>query len=228
MGKFEYFWLSHEIDQHAPSYGNRDRFENSLNTSFQSGAAAETSNWKFSNNHIGTHVDAPSHFIKDGLTISDFPASFWVFGSISVLEIDVSIGELITPEMIDFSRIPNGVEIILLKTNFEKVRLEKQYWESNPGIHPSLGTFLRSRFESLRCIGFDFISVTSFSHRVIGKEAHLSLLAGKKPLIPIEDMKLSQISASHKISEVTVLPIRVKSENGAPVSIIAKIETIDQ
>jgi kynurenine formamidase len=228
MGKFEYYWLSHEIDHSTPSYGNRDKFESSLNNSFQSGATAETSNWKFSNNHIGTHVDAPRHFIENGLTISDFPAPFWVFGSISLLEIDVSIGELITPEMIDFSDVPKDVELILLKTDSEKFRFEKKYWESNPGIDPSLGSFLRNQFGSLRCIGFDFISVTSFSHRSTGKEAHLSLLQGENPLIPIEDMKLSSISSSDKILEVIVLPIRVHAENGAPVSIIAKIEKIDR
>jgi len=223
MGRSKFLYLSHSIDKNTPSYGNRDKFIDDLNTSFKNGAKAETSNWYFSNNHFGTHIDAPRHFVPDGKTITDFRAAFWVFKNIACIEINCSDAVLIDSENISTYEIDRDAELLLIKTGYEQYRNTEKYWNENPGLAPDLGFFLKQTYPKLRAIGFDFISVTSFQHREFGRDAHLALLNGERPVLPIEDMSLTSIDASTAIHEVFVLPLRVEESNGAPVTVLAEV-----
>ena len=75
----------------------------------------------------------------------------------------------------------------------------------------------------MRAIGFDFISLTAYQHREIGREAHRAFLAkyrDKPPIRIIEDMALAALSKAP--SEVTVLPLFVRGADGAPVTVLAR------
>jgi len=223
MGKYKNIFLSHVITTDTPTYGNRDSFKDELNTSFKHRDKAETSNWSFSNNHFGTHIDAPRHFIVEGKTVTDFDANFWVFSKISCVEVPCSTAALIGIKEITSFNIDTKVELLLIKTGYEQYRGSDKYWNENPGIAPELGVYLKEKYKNLRAIGFDFISVTSFQHRELGREAHLALLDGFSPILPIEDMSLSLIPSSTDIMEVVVSPLRVFQSNGCPVTVIASI-----
>jgi kynurenine formamidase len=223
MGKYKNIFLSHVIATDTPSYGNRDSFKDELNTSFKLGDKAETSNWSFSNNHFGTHIDAPRHFMIEGKTVTDFDANFWVFSKISCVEVPCSTAALIGLKEITSFNIDPEVELLLFKTGYEQYRDLDKYWNENPGIAPELGVYLKEKFKNLRAIGFDFISVTSFQHRDVGREAHLALLDGLRPILPIEDMSLALVTSSSDIMEVVVSPLRVFQSNGSPVTVIASI-----
>ena len=67
----------------------------------------------------------------------------------------------------------------------------------------------------------DFISLTSFQNRELGRESHRSFLGGEHPILLIEDMDLSQLSTSPL--SIQCLPLLIYGLDGAPVSIIAKI-----
>lgn len=224
MAKSEVIYLSHCISEQTPSYGNRDAFVNKLNSSFNKGDKAETSNWFFSNNHFGTHVDLPRHFIAEGKTVSDYCAGFWLFNHVCCVEVFCDNAVLVDVNDIKNQNIGRDVDFLLIKTNYENHRGSEKYWNENPGIAPELAFYLKEKFTNLRAIGFDFISVTSFQHRSVGKQAHLALLGGDKPILPIEDMALSSIAASTHFEQVIVSPLRVTESNGAPVTIIAKIK----
>ena len=82
--------------------------------------------------------------------------------------------------------------------------------------------FLRETFPKLRCVGFDFISITSWKHRAEGRKSHKAFLSpakGEKPILAIEDMSLKR--ASSKIDWLVVSPLLVENSNGAPVTVIA-------
>lgn len=223
MEKSEYLYLSHFIDNDTPSYGNRDKFIADLNTPFKNGAKAETSNWYFSNNHLGTHIDAPLHFIENGKSVTDFKPEFWFFRNISCVEINCDKASLIKSKDISPLIIDQDAEIILIKTGYEKYRGTTRYWNENPGLSPDLGFYLKKKFNRLRAIGFDFISVTSFQYRSHGRDAHLALLAGRRAILPIEDMSLASIHSESIIEELIVSPWLIKNANGSPVTVLAKI-----
>ena len=49
-------------------------------------------------NHLGTHVDAPSHFVDQGKTLTDYEAKDWVFSHPFLVHCDIEPGGSITPE----------------------------------------------------------------------------------------------------------------------------------
>jgi arylformamidase len=224
MEIFKSLFLSHILTDTTPTYGNRDRFVNQQNSSFQKGDKAETSNWYFSNNHFGTHIDAPRHFIPGGKTITDYNAGFWVFKKVALIEVRIVDAILIDIDDVNPYFIAKDTELLLIKTGYEAWRADDKYWNVNPGLAPELGKHLRRSYPNLRAIGFDFISVTSFQHRPLGRDAHLALLEGENPILPIEDMSLKKIDATMKIVEVFVAPLRVAHANGTPVTVLAKIQ----
>jgi arylformamidase len=217
--------LSHIIGSSTPSYGNRDKVVIRRNTSISSGDSANTSTYFISNNHIGTHIDAPNHFSNQGAKLFDFPAETWFFDRIGVVEIEVEDGQLIEWEDVDHhcNKIDENIEILLIKTGFENYRNEVKYWEESPGLHPRLADVLRDKFPNIRCVGFDFISLTSWRHRSYGKEAHLSFLSPDDPsktLLVVEDMRLSQIVSNLK--SLVIAPHFYEDGNGGGVTIFAK------
>ena len=93
------------------------------------------------------------------------------------------------------------------------------YWQENPGIEPSVANYLIEKYPNIRTIGFDFISLTSFKHRSVGKQAHLSFLNPEKPITVIEDMHLEKLDSCP--SKINVFPLLVKNIDSAPVNVIA-------
>lgn len=169
---------------------------------------------------MGTHVDVPFHFDKDGKKIDDYPASHWLFKKAFLLELTVAPDEIFHLEKTT-AEIPADCDLLLLRTGFEKFRSEEKYWKNNPGLSKESGSFLKSRFPKLRAVGFDFISLTAFQHRELGRQAHREFLFSDngEPVCIIEDMKLSEWKRSY--ANVAVVPLLMSRADGAPVTVLA-------
>lgn len=135
---------------------------------------------------------------------------------------------MISPEKFSNKSIPSSVEILLIRTGYEKYRGSEKYWNDNPGFSQKVADYLRSRFPSLRCIGFDFISLTSWKHRDIGKIVHGEFLSpGKniRPVLIIEDMAL--VNIQDKLNRITVAPLMVEGSDGGPVTVFGEYRKRD-
>ncbi len=130
--------LSHILNESTPSYGNRDHFYIRSNSSIEKGDTANTSSWYFSNNHIGTHIDCPYHFDKDGTKTFNINIDNYIFQNISLLNIPCTSPKLISQEDIikAKNKISFDTELLLIKTGYENFRQENKYWNFNPGIDP--------------------------------------------------------------------------------------------
>jgi len=217
--------LSHLIRQDSPSYGGRDHIFIRTNSSIKKGETSNTSCWFFSNNHIGTHIDVPFHFSDTGKKTFEIPIHHFFFYNPQLIDIPCNEPRLIVPK--DFESIltiNQDADLILIRTGFEKYRTEDRYWNANPGLAPELADYLRVRFPRLRCVGFDFISLTSWKYRDIGRECHKAFLCpnhGEKEILVIEDMALAKIESSLKM--VIVAPLFVEDGNGGAVTVIAEL-----
>src|SRR3989304_5839580 len=69
----------------------------------EGGAAANVSRMQMGV-HTGTHVDAPYHFLKDGLTVESLPLKILV-GRAYVIHLRDEV-DLITPEVLEAADIP--------------------------------------------------------------------------------------------------------------------------
>ncbi len=220
----KYILLSHKLGQETPSYGNRDRVIIRTNSSIKSGETANSSCWILTNNHIGTHIDVPKHFSDDGYHVADIPINDLFFHKVELIDIPCDSAKLISPTDIEKMVINPSVELLLIRTGFEKYRQKENYWSDNPGLASELADYLRSKFPNLRCIGFDFISITSWKYRMEGRLAHKFFLCpdnGKKPILAIEDMSL--MHALSPIEKVIIAPLYVEDGNGAAVTVFAEI-----
>jgi len=213
-------WLSHELAENTPAYGDGESLTRETLTSISGGDTANTVRLILPN-HLGTHVDAPFHFAAEGKTLSDFPADFWVFEKPVLVDVPGDEGYLVEPKDVE-GQIPEETDLILLRTGFEKYRGEEAYWARNPGISPELGGWLRKTHPTVRAIGMDVISVTSRLHRMEGREAHHALLDPNRPGTPvlaIEDMALAHVQGNLK--SVIVAPLRVQNGDGGPCTVVA-------
>ena len=93
-------------------------------------------------------------------------------------------------DFININDLNIDVELLLIKTGYENYRIQDKYWNDNPGLSSELASYFRTRFKKLRCIGFDFISLTSWNHRLEGRLSHREFLTPDQPnssILIIED-----------------------------------------
>lgn len=223
--KTNFLYLSHIIDEDTPTYGNRNNFNIYKKSDISKGDIANDS-FIETTAHIGTHLDMPYHFFKDGQTIEDFGIEYFNFGNVLFLEIS-SKNILIDEELIqELEKVKNKnrYELLIVKTGICYKRETEDFWNKNYGFVPSIADYLREKFPNIKVFGFDSISVSSFQERMVGRESHRSFLNPKKPILLLEDMDLRYLNKDVIIKKVTVAPIRISKCDGLPCTVIAEIE----
>lgn len=216
-------FLSYPLTNDTPSYGDRDSFNESINSEILNGVGANTSKWVFTNNHLGTHVDTPFHFYNSGKKILDFTADELFFYNIHILYKPQSKGELIDLTNQEISTIPVYTDFLIIKTDYCNLRGTQKYIFDNPGLDKKLASKLKAFLPNLRVIGFDFISLTSWNYREHGRESHRAFLGSDNDFLIIEDMDLTLITENSKIKNLIMVPIRTNHGNGGPVTLISEV-----
>jgi arylformamidase len=156
--------------------------------------------------HIGTHVDAPSHFI-DGAPGVETLSMKALNGRAYV--IDLSQAEVLDAETLEEAGIPPRTRRVLFKTR------NSEFW-------PSEGSEFRTDFvgvdrsgaewlvkKGVQLVGIDYLSIAPYrqsrpTHRVL-------LNAG---VVVIEGLDLSQVS--HGRYTLHCLPLKLMGSDGAP------------
>ncbi|MDD5005717.1 MAG: cyclase family protein [Candidatus Omnitrophica bacterium] len=220
---FKYCFLSHDIKDTMPEYGKENRILKYK--SVKSISRHDSCNIVSTeiNSHLGTHIDCPNHFFNKAKSISDYAAEFWIFTRPFLLNLKVQENEIIKKEV--FLSIPAQADIVLIKSGFQKFRGQKKYNLNNPGIAPEAALWLRENRPNIKVIGIDFISISPYQNRKIGRETHKVFLDpnGKNnPILILEDMDLKK--ANDKLSDVWVFPLRITFWDSSPCTIIGKIK----
>ncbi|NYB52012.1 MAG: cyclase family protein [Methanobacteriaceae archaeon] len=181
-------------------------------------------------NHCGTHIDAPAHFIQGGRLISDYGPDELTFSHPLVLDCPKSPGELVDIE--DVSKISyENIDCLLLCTGFYQYHDTdwEKYLEQNPGLSPGAVHYLREKFPNLRCVGIDTISMSRYGHAEEAVKVHQTGFMEKegfgKPLLFVEDLDLSALDGKVELEQVLVVPWQVDGLDGAPCTVLARIKT---
>ena len=218
-------YLTHLLNEKTPAYANDPNALKIVPASrIADGAEANTLQLSLSN-HVGTHIDFPRHFDDGGKVLDDFPADFWDFKQVQLLDLPCEAGYLITVADLE-GKIALGTELLLIRTGFERLRDQPVYWHNNPAMDKGVGLWLREKFPAMRALGFDSISMNCYQKETIGCTVHREFLASDhpgKPILIIEDMKLAHIAGG--IARAVVAPLLISGADGAQVTILAE-ETI--
>ncbi|HCY85604.1 MAG TPA: hypothetical protein DHV36_10765 [Desulfobacteraceae bacterium] len=218
-----FIYLSHVLEESTPAYGNGPSLKREAGNRMANGDSCNTEAWHLSN-HIGTHIDAPRHFCRDGAVLDTYPADFWCCRKVFLLDVaDVAPGEIIGTSRLALDEVPADTELLLMRTGIEKRRSDMVYMMENPGFSPDLAAALRDKLPLLRMIGFDGISLSSFASRPLGRKAHKAFLDHDRPILIIEDMALADALPENGIREAMVCPLRVRDSDAAPCTVIARI-----
>lgn len=178
--------------------------------------------------HTGTHVDAPSHILKDGLSVDNLNLES-LMGQAVVLDFSRRNGTLTDS---DFDKAFNGlkinehVSILLLKTkspfpneknpeisNFLKGERDK---EREPGKSPEESAHLDAGAAAwILQRGFKTVGIDSFSVDSLSSEnlpAHHTLLSNNVNIV--ECLDLSSVESG--IYFFLCLPLKIEGCDGAP------------
>ncbi len=161
--------------------------------------------------HTGTHMDAPLHFIRQGIGIDKMPLDTTV-GRARVIEIHDS--ESIKPEELVRNRIRCGERVLFKTRNSSHVWQKDEFVEDFVFISDDAARFLVDR--GVRLVGVDYLSVGSFKRG--GSYVHKTLLSGSVWII--EGLDLSHVKPGKY--DLICLPLKLDQGDGAPARAILR------
>lgn len=215
-------WLSHVLDRATPAYGGGPGLDLVVEKSIDRGDSCNGARLTFSN-HLGSHVDAPLHFLSSGRAVEDYAPGDWLFSCPLLIDVPTMEAELITPERLEALSLTGSpdVDLLFIRTGSERYRGQERFWRHGPGLREDLADWFGERFPSLSAIGLDSLSLTSFQHRETGRRAHSAFLG--RGLRIFEDLALGNVQANDTLTGVIALPLRFARADGAPCALIGLV-----
>jgi arylformamidase len=164
--------------------------------------------------HLGTHLDAPLHFIAGGATLETLDLNRLI-GPCLVVELPNLAQPNITAADLDKAAIPPGTKRLLFKTSNSRQRLleDSKFRPEFVAIAPDAAKWLVSH--NVEVVGVDYLSVGSAVDGT-GTQTHQILLGAG--LIAIEGLYLSSIDPG--LYTLICLPLKVAGAEGGPVSAV--------
>lgn len=163
--------------------------------------------------HTGTHVDAPHHFVHEGLTVDRLRLDLLV-GPALIIELNPAEGMAIDLPDLDQVRVAPNTTRLLLKTR-NSLLWERGQTEFEPEyIHLSQNAAEWLVKRGIRLLGVDYLSVEALHSEA--HHVHRTLLGGG--VVVVEGLDLSQVPAGP--CQLICLPLRIEGGDGAPARVL--------
>ncbi|MCE2505248.1 MAG: cyclase family protein [Nitrosopumilaceae archaeon] len=171
----------------------------------------------FLSSHTGTHLDAPFHFVKNGIKIDQIPLDR-LMGKAILIKLKKSKNSSISKsDILQFEKkngnIPKNSSIFFF-TDWQKNLKNDNYFTENPGLALSAAKYLAQKKTNL--VGIDSPSID------LGKDESFSVhhALSKNNILIVENLaNLNKISS--KEFNFTILPLKLKDATGSPVRAVA-------
>lgn len=156
--------------------------------------------------HVGTHIDAPLHFVPDGggidqLNLNDLMGPAFV---VNLPDVDI-----ISKKILEDLTIPDEVQRILFRTR------NSELWEKSPhqfvktyvGLAPDAAEWIIDN--GIRLVGIDYLSIQCYDSDI---DTHKILL--NSGVVIVEGLNLAEVQPG--LYEFICLPIKLTGSEGAP------------
>lgn len=161
--------------------------------------------------HTLTHVDAPRHFIEQGVSVDRLPLDVLI-GPAVVAELRPQ-GSLITA--IDLGHIGiRNVERLLIKTRNSDLWAGGVYDFEYDFVSLSQDAAQWLLSKGIKLVGIDYLSIEAFNARDMA--VHRILL--EKGIVILEGLDLSQVPEGRY--QLICLPLKVRHGDGAPARVV--------
>ncbi|HSA80547.1 MAG TPA: cyclase family protein [Geminicoccaceae bacterium] len=125
-------------------------------------------------NHMGTHLDAPRHFVSNGMTVDQIPME-WLYGPGVIVDLSDQVEELglFRPEDLEARADIREGDILFLHTGWHRYSFlepeadEEKYIHRHPGPHHSICEWLLDK--KIHIWGVDMISTDHPMNLPIGR-----------------------------------------------------------
>ena len=157
--------------------------------------------------HLGTHVDAPHHFLNDGRTVDNLPLDV-LTGPCYVTQLPDGI-EAITAEVLDRTEITSEMKRVLFGTRNSHLWAKgiTEFQTDFVAITDDGAEWLVDR--GVQLVGVDYLSVAPYGDSV---PTHTILL--KAGVVIVEGLNLSKIVRG--FYDLYCLPLKIAGSDGAP------------
>lgn len=171
--------------------------------SMNDGSAFNLTSLSFSA-HVGTHMDAPLHFIAGGKSIGGLDLGV-MMGAAKVCQLNVE--EKI--ERIDLEKLDlQGVERVLFKTRNSGLWGKEGFQADYVYITGDGARFLVEA--GVKLVGIDYLSVQQYDSK--DRSSHIVLLENK--VVLLEGIDLSEVPPGGY--QLVALPLKLEEAEGAP------------
>lgn len=200
------FDISLSLSPDLPIWPGDDPFELEQVESIEEGANANVSRLS-TGVHIGTHVDAPHHFLNNGRTVESLPLNV-LTGPCYVIQLPDGV-EAITAEALEGMSLPSEPARILFGTSNSRFwsRGETAFQEDFVAVTEDGAEWLVK--QGIHLVGVDYLSVAPYSDSI---PTHKILL--QAGIIIVEGLDLSAVPRG--FYELYCLPLKLIGAEGAP------------
>ena len=156
--------------------------------------------------HTGTHVDAPYHFLQDGVTVDQLNLSL-LTGRAYVLHLpDV---DEITAAVLEEAQIPPRTRRVLFKTRNSDLWAEgeTEFQTDFVGLSEDGAEYLVRR--GVKLVGMDYLSIAPFKK---SRPTHERLL--EAGVVVVEGLNLTEVEQGRYT--IYCLPLKIANSDGAP------------
>ncbi len=159
--------------------------------------------------HVGTHIDAPCHFVKGAKTLDDMPYELMI-GEVEVVETDA---DMIDRKVLENQNIQDW-NAIFFKTKNQSLWNLDEFSKEFVSLTPDAADLLVEKGTKL--IGIDYFSIETFhTHEY---PVHMKLL--QNDIFIVESLYLNDVSAGRY--KLYCFPLRLSNADGAPLRVILK------
>lgn len=162
--------------------------------------------------HIGTHMDAPVHFVRGGKTLDDLPLDLMI-SEVSIIETNA---DMVDRDVLRKVR-PTDWWAVFFKTRNQALWGRKKFIPDFVSLTPDAAEFLVEKGTGL--VGIDYMSIeTHYTHDY---PVH-KILLGKNIFI-IEGLYLNDVPAGRY--KLHCLPLKLDKGDGGPVRVVLESTT---
>lgn len=225
MQKINVIDLTHTIDENIPFWDDSCGFHHTIKLDYSE--CEEQVKFRLTeikmDTGIGTHLDAPSHFILNGMTVDQLPLDQLIAPCV-VIDVSklaherysVSIQDIQRFEEV-YGKITKG-QFVMIRTGWEKYWNEPEKYRNNhlfPSVSKEAALYLLEK--DIAGLGIDTLSPDRPED---GYPVHQALLGAAKYIVEnAANLDKIPIIGSH----ILALPIKIKNASEAPIRLIALI-----
>jgi arylformamidase len=198
------------ISNDLPVYPGDPPIQIERTQSLEKGDIARVSRLSIST-HIGTHVDPPYHFIKDGVALDRAPLDVFI-GPARV--VDAGDAALIDAALLSTFDL-DGASRVLFKTRNSRFWAEtKEFQKDFVYLETDAAEALVAR--GVKLVGIDYLSIEKFGFDE--PTTHWTLLGNDVYIV--EGLDLSAIAPGDY--ELICLPMKIKDGDGGPARVVLR------